>query len=135
MRVDVRGIWHRLWSGEKNREPANCNHKLTTTRVHNDKGSVDVHVCIEVEGEGLAFYQHGVKFERGEGEGVAGGGGGVQEKFAHEVGGVDLHLGGEFAGEEGNQEEVELAVAGEALDAGVAEAYGFAFCFGNEGDV
>jgi hypothetical protein len=76
-----------------------------------------------------------VEFEGAEGEGVAGGGGGVDKKFAHEVGGVDLHLGGELAGEEGDEKEVELAVTGEALDAGVAEADGFAFGLRDEGDV
>jgi hypothetical protein len=98
-------------------------------------GSVDIHVGVEVEGQRLAFDEHGVEFEGGEGEGVAGGGGGVDEEFAHEVGGVHLHLGGEFAGEEGDEQEVEFAVVGEALDAGVAEADGFALGLRDEGDV
>ena len=67
--------------------------------------------------------------------GVAGGVGGVGEELADEVGGVDGHAGGELAGEEGFEEEVELAGVGEALDAGVAEAYGFALGLGDEGDV
>ena len=97
--------------------------------------SVDVHVGVEVECEGLAFYEHGVEFEGGEGECVAGSGGGVDQEFAHELCGVDLHLGGKFSGEEGDEQEVKLAIVGEVLDAGVAEADGLALGFGDEGDI
>ena len=70
-----------------------------------------------------------------EGQGVAGLLGGVSQEFAHEVGGVDLHLLGELAAEERDEQEVELAGVAEALDAGVAEADGFLLGLGDEGDV
>jgi pectinesterase len=57
------------------------------------------------------------------------------EELADEVGGVDLHLLGEFAAQERDEEEVELFGFGEVLDAGVAEANAFALGVGDDGDV
>lgn len=68
-------------------------------------------------------------------EDVAGGVWRVDEQGAHHLGGVELHLGGQLAAEEGYEEEAEFAGGAKALDAGVAEADGFAFGFGNDGDV
>ena len=66
---------------------------------------------------------------------VAGGLGGLGEEIAEFVGDVDLHFLWEFVAEEGDEEEVELLGLGEVVDAGVAEADGFAFGVGEDGDV
>ena len=96
---------------------------------------VHAHVGVEIDDEGVGRDEHGVELEAGEGEGVAGGLAGGEEELAHEVGGVELHLGGHLAAEERDEEEVELAGVGEFFDAGVAEADGLAFGDGDEGDL
>ena len=95
---------------------------------------VDFDLGVEVYVEVVGFDVHGAQVEALEGEGVAGGVGGADEQGAEEIGGVDLHFGGEFFGEEGLEQKVELLVAGELFDVGVAESDGFAFGFGDEGD-
>ena len=52
----------------------------------------------------------------------------MKKKFAHKICRIDLHLGREFTGEEGNQQEVELPIVGEVFDAGVAKPDGLTFC-------
>ena len=96
---------------------------------------VDAEDGVDVEDELGTLDEHGVDLEVSERDGVAGGLGGFGEELAHEVGGVDLHLLGELAGEEGDEEEVELGGVGEVVDAGVAEADGLALGVGEDGDV
>ena len=93
------------------------------------------HIPVEVHDQGIAGDLHGVDLQVVEREVVAGGLGGFGEKLADEVGGIDLHLLGELAAEEGNEEEVELLVVAEVLDAGVAEADGLALRVGDDRDV
>lgn len=98
-------------------------------------GLVDGEVAVEVNGERRALDLHGVDLQVVETDLIAGGLGGLGEQLAEQCGGVDLHLLGEFAAEEGLEEEVELGRLAEVLDAGVAEADGLALGVGDDGDV
>ena len=96
--------------------------------------SLYAEVAVQVHHEGVAVNKDGVDFEAVEGDFVAGGGGGVGEGLAEDVSGVDLHAGRHLVTEEGAEEEVELGAVRDFVEAGVAEADGFSFSVGGQGD-
>ena len=92
-------------------------------------------MAVEVDEEGVAGDLHGVDVELVELHVVTGRFSGFGEEQFEEVSHVDFHLLRELFAEEGNEEEVEFLGGGEVVDAGVAEADGFAFGLREDGDV
>jgi len=97
--------------------------------------SLYAQVPVHVHNEGVAVDLDGVDFETVEGDLVAGGSRGSLEGLAEQVGGIDLHAGGDLMAEEGAEEEVQLASVGYLVETGVAKANGLAFSVGGQGDL
>jgi hypothetical protein len=65
---------------------------------------------------------------------VAGSGRGVGQSLAEQVGGVDFHAGRDLVAEKGHEDEVQLLLVGDPVEAGVTEADGFSLGVGGDGD-
>ena len=103
-------------------------------RIADSHGLLDADVGVDVDDEVFALDLDGVDLEAVEGDFVAGGGGGAGEGLAEEVGGIDLHAGGDLVGKKRLEDEVELLVAADAVYAGVTEADGLAIALRGKGD-
>jgi hypothetical protein len=92
-------------------------------------------VAVYIDDQIVALNLDGVDFEALQGHFVARGCGRVFEGFAQQVGGVDFHAGRDLAAEKRCQDEVQLGVVANFIDAGVAEAYGFSLAVGSKGNL
>jgi hypothetical protein len=94
----------------------------------------DGDVGVDVDDEIVSLDLDGVDLEAVESDLVAGCGCGAGERLAKEVGGVDFHAGRNLVREKGLEDEVELLMVADAVDAGVAESDGLTVSIGSERD-
>jgi len=83
-------------------------------------------VAVHVHHQIVALGMHGVNLEPVQRHFIAGGGGCSGQRLAQQVSRIDLHVGRQLVAEEGRDQEVQLPLIDDLVEAGIAEAYRFA---------